>query len=655
MRHPAIEQEEVQTVQRRDLIKTLVAGVPALALGFRSSAQTSETGSADSSGAKPLRPSDLLGNISEVTVGTAAQPTPLASSYVSADADLNLMAAWALRHLVRNPRPALNYEPVFMVRPLHVPPAPVGHDPIVPGDTDCRMDWEFIYMREITGSQYGLDVQRKLRERILGYVQDDGLAWVTPGARMEGAVYGGKGVPEQKEAWPWTTGKILRSLSETYARTKDVDPKKLARKMFLALQRLASWDSGRAYFAGPPWHGNNQIGGGPAPAAALEPIVRYWETTGDEEALRFSVELAEGMIASTELEAPADSHSITSRLYVSPTGEFHGHMHSTLNSVWGVAHLGTVMGNSTYIEWAKRVYDYATQFGTETGWISAALWDNQVREQSETCATADMISLASWIAKAGFSDYWDHVERMFRNYVQPFQFFATPEYEAMYRELNKDNAESDIRAGLLRMKDLQGAVWGGPAPNDSINWIASSKQYGPYGTPFGIAALYGCCMAEGMRALYTVWSSVVTANERQEVFVNLSLNRDSELARVISSLPEQGRIDVIPRKAGVYFLRPPSWAPRSKVRVARAGREVPVEWGGPGLAYVQLKHVEPKEVLTLVYPLVTRKQVIGIWPTKPDLKITTRWNGNTVVDMEPRGKGLPVTFAKRGRLPPLEA
>jgi hypothetical protein len=641
-------------MQRRRFLKSLVVGTPALAMGLRAAAQTWNSGTDASQGTDAINHSGLFGSISDVTVQTVNRPTPLAPAYISPDADLSLMAAWALRHLVRNPRPALNYEPVFMVRPLHVPPAPEGHDPIVPGDTDCRMDWEFMYMREITGSRYGLDVQKALRQRILGYVQDDGLAWVTPGARMEGAVYGGKDVPQEKEAWPWTTGKILLSLSETYARTGDVASRKLARKMFLALQRLASWDSGRAYFAGHPWHGNDRIGGGPAPSAALEPIVRYWETTGDPEALKLSMDLADGMIASAELEAAADAHSITSRLYVSPSGEFHGHMHSTLNSVWGVAHLGTVQANSRYINWAKEVYDYAAQFGTGTGWMSAALWDNPVREQSETCATADMISLASLIARAGFSDYWDHVERMFRNYVQPFQFFATQEYEAMYRELNKDKGEAEVRAGLVRMGELQGALWGGPAPNDRINWIASSKQYGPYGTPFGIAALYGCCMAEGMRALYTVWSSVVTAN-REGIFVNLSLNRESEWARVISSLPEQGRIDVIPHKPGSYFLRTPSWAPRSKVRVARGGREIPVEWGGPGLGYVHLKAVQPKEVLTLVYPLVTQKQVIGIWPTKPDLKLTILWNGNTVNDMEPRGKGLPVRFSKREPVPPLQA
>ena len=121
-------------------------------------------------------------------------------------------------------------------------------------------------------------------------------------------------------------------------------------------------------------------------------------------------------------------------------------------------------------------------------------------------------------------------------------------------------------------------------------------------------------------------------------------------AKVISSLPERGRLDVIARKPGNYFLRPPAWAPRAQVRVLRGGGAVAVKWAGPALAYVNLQDVKPGEVLTLVYPLVTWKQVVGIWPTKPDLKFTIWWKGNTVIEMEPRGTGLPVDFA---HLPPV--
>jgi hypothetical protein len=62
--------------------------------------------------------------------------------------------------------------------------------------------------------------------------------------------------------------------------------------------------------------------------------------------------------------------------------------------------------------------------------------------------------------------------------------------------------------------------------------------------------------------------------------------------------------------------------------------------------------VKSGDDLTLTYPLVTFQQVWGNWPSNPDLKLTIQWKGNTVVAMEPKGKGLPIDFSN---LPPLPA
>ena len=77
--------------------------------------------------------------------------------------------------------------------------------------------------------------------------------------------------------------------------------------------------------------------------------------------------------------------------------------------------------------------------------MQAALWNDPVRELSETCATSDMVSVAFWIAQAGFPEYWDHVERALRNYLRPQQFFVTADYEALYRKVNADKSEKEKR------------------------------------------------------------------------------------------------------------------------------------------------------------------------------------------------------------------
>ena len=594
-----------------------------------------------------FHPSGLPGVISEVEVVPIPSLARLPRNPSSPDIDLKKMAGWAQRYLNRSPRPALQYEPVFYVRPMHVPPAPDGHDPIVPGDTDTRMDWEYRNMRSILDESEEGDVEKHLHARVLAYLHADGLAWVPPGHYMEGDVYAGAKVGPQEVVSTWATAKILRSLSEDYAQHPDNATRASARRVFVALRNLASWDSGRAYY---PFGSGAWLNGKwlkpQVPTAALEPIVTYWETTGDREALAFARSLADGLLADSELLPPANARLL-------PNGEFHGHMHSTLHAIWGVAHLGEALHDARYVTWAKQVYDYAAQFGPGTGWMQAALWDDGVRELSETCATSDMMSIASLLAQSGFPEYWDHVERDFRNYIRPQQFFVTSEYEQLYRKLNPTEPPAKIDAGLARMRDLQGADMGGPAPNDWINWIASAKQCGPYKTPYGCMALFGCCAPEGMRALYTTWQGIIK-HDKNRVLIHESLTRSSEWADVISSLPGEGRIDVIAHTAGEYLLRPPSWTQRKEVRLLRSGKEVrDFQWDGPGQAYVRVPNVRSGERLTLAYPIVKFKQVWGNWPSQPNLKLTILWAGNTVVDMTPHGRGLPINFGHLPAIPEL--
>src|SRR5262249_48656388 len=153
------------------------------------------------------------------------------------------------------------------------------------------------------------------------------------------------------------------------------------------------------------------------------------------------------------------------------------------------------------------------------------------------------------------------------------QFFVTPEYETLYRKLNNGVPEPQVEAGLAHMRDFQGSVMGGPAPNDRFNWIARAKECGPYATPYGCISLFGCCTPEGMRALHTAWAGVIAANG-PEILVNLSLSRKSQWADVISSAPQSGRIDVEPHARATYYLRPPSWSPRAGVRIFRKGKSV---------------------------------------------------------------------------------
>jgi hypothetical protein len=217
------------------------------------------------------------------------------------------------------------------------------------------------------------------------------------------------------------------------------------------------------------------------------------------------------------------------------------------------------------------------------------------------------------------------VERFVRNYCRESQFFVTPEYEALYRKVHEDDP---LRAeeGLRQVRDFQGGFVARLSPN-SLS-IGSSMN------------MMGCCPPEGMRALYVAWRSIVTESPKG-VFVNLCFHRDAPQARVVSFAPRTGRMTVAAKKNADFYLRPPSWAPRSRVRAYRGSTEVEPKWKGD---YVKFENAQSPEELTVTYPLVKFRQTVNV-AGRP---YTYRWVGNTVLSVEPPGEGLPL-FAKTPR------
>ncbi|MDZ4753245.1 MAG: hypothetical protein SGJ11_01955 [Phycisphaerae bacterium] len=616
-------------MRRRTFLQSLGAA-PAVALiqPVVAAAQEPQSPAPKPEGLPMSSISGITGTISAVTYhGThiAATVPTLAQGTPATDVDLKSMAGKAMNYLIHNPRKALDWEPVFQIKPLACPPAPHGHDPIVPGDTDCRMDWEYIYMREMSGSRDGLEVESGVRKRILDYVRSDGLAWVPPGHYMEGEVYAGA-TPEGEIASSWATAKIIRSLSETYVRTGDRTALDKARQMFVGLTKLAEWKQGRAIYEGGSggWRDGKWVKH-QHPVAAIEPLVRYWEVSGDDEALQFAIAVTEGLIET----APA--------LKIEPSGKFDGHMHSTLHGVWGVAHLGVAINQPRYLEWAKRVYDYATTQGIGTGWLAAATWNNEVRLLSEMCATSDLVSIASLLGQGGYPEYWDHLERYVRNMIVPSQFSMTPEYVALYRKTNAAKGKREVEQGLKRMRDFEGGFVAAPAPNSWVNWMPPTPQ-----SNGERMQMFGCCAPEGMRALHTAWSTV-TMRKGAETFVHTSLDRNSEHAKVVSFLPAQPRLTVIAKQAGDYLLRIPSWSDRDAVSVFRNGNRVALKWSGPALAYARFGQASAGEELTVCYPLAQFRQNVDFaFAGRPDLKFELDWSGNRVVGISPGARQLPM-------------
>jgi hypothetical protein len=271
--------------------------------------------------------------------------------------------------------------------------------------------------------------------------------------------------------------------------------------------------------------------------------------------------------------------------------------------------------------------------GTDWGWFPES--PNPHHPYSETCNTADMTDVALWLARAGYTEYWDHVERYVRNYTVQAQWFVTPEYEALYRDLHQDDP-AGAEEGLELMRAFNGGIHACLSPN-GMAWAKS---------PDGMNGM-GCCPPEGMRTIYTAWSNTVLETERG-IEVNLSFSRDHPAARVISFLPNDGRLTVIAKQRADYLLRPPSWTPRGEVKAYVDGQPVEPTWKRDHLLFAKAR---PGQELTITYPLVEATQILHV----ADQDYTYRWLGNTVLSVEPKNEWLPIFEQVPRKLPPLPA
>ena len=577
-----------------------------------------------------------------IAVEASAKVALLPADFASKDIDLKRMAGWAMNYLIRTPRAELNYEPVFQCHPLKCPPIPVGQDPVVSCDTDARMDWEWYYMREITGSDQGKDVEAAFHRRIRDYIGPDGRVWATPGAFNENDIHGKEAGAQDRIVHIWGATKILKSLAEDYQRTKRPESKELAQKVMRALKKLAVWDDQkRCWFAcgmGALRDDGSVIPNGwnVQPAPIVEPLVSYYLATQDPEGLEFAKAYAQGMMDNCQPGAiQFDKHGVASGGF-----GFGPHAHATMHAVWGVAHLSLVTGEQKYLDFAAGTFGWLLARGPGTGWFPAGP-DNC----SETCAISDMISLAALLARGGHPEYFDYLERYLRNYISNLQFFVTPEFEAYYRKLNAAAGAENIQKGLETLRKFQGGVIGGSGLNDYENTLLG-----------GVSGfeMYGCCAPEGMRAVYTAWGNTIDRLPESKlgpagVYVNLSLGRDSKWGRVVSFFPDQGRLTV---KAGVkdtFFLRPPHWAPREQVHAFVGVRSVAPQWSG---AYVRFDGVNPGDEVTITYPLLAfTHEVEGLWKGTPNLKLKFQWLGNMVVSSDPAATLTPLFTGKPRQLP----
>ncbi len=493
------------------------------------------------------------------------------------------------------------------------------------------MDWQYAHMREMAGEKEAEAIERGVRARVRGYQHDDDhLCWINPGAYV--------GEPVDGE-WvgTWTTAKLLYSLANEFQRTADRAVRQRARQTFLALKGLALWDGPRAYYPGlAPYKNGEWLRTGWCADHSrnypfiVEPCVRYYEATADAEALDFAKAVTEGFLAGSQKDQR--------ELRVDPrTGAFQGHTHIHTHAAWGVAHLGAILNEPRYLDWAGKVYEFVLSQGTDYGWYPESMPPSG---RAEVCAVGDMTSLASWLARGGRPHYWDHVERTVRNELRRAQFSLTPQFLRLFREIHKDKPQNVVERAIRELRRLEGGFVAQPTFND---WVAypDNPKLGTPGMNNNGVQMMGCCPPEGMRGLWEAWCGVVS-EQADAILVNMTITRDHPAAKIEAFAPNDGGLRVIVRRPGKFLLRSPSWVDRESVCLTRNGSDASVTWDGPAKAYVCCLNATAGETLSLRWPTPVFQQRFVPQNVPGNQPLVVGWTGNRVDRVEPQGKYLPM-------------
>lgn len=564
-------------------------------------------------------------------------------------------------------------------------PAPaISHCQWDLGDCTGRAVTDWTFLREMVGdSRTGAEVERGQKELLLSLLNaETGLVFTPELSDAPGKKY---------YYHLWDQGRTLRALVHWHRSLEDEPAQKVEigqriERMIDGLTALGvhgkdgSWgeyevftsdiyinNEPRPSEAFSPEAGNIWAWGG----QLIEPLVEWFEATGEERALRFAMGLANGTLSGRQ----SDGHTgkVKRALEFGEDGSFTAHFHNRVSVVLGIVKLAeTLYKKGEHAEGlkllsrAKRIYDWIfdparnINAAGSYGWFPESMQadGNRARVLSETCCTADMIELAAELAKASRLDpslsdlarLWDDVERFTLNGLMKAQFSVSPEYEkvlARTMEVAGSPAErtKKIKAAIELAYRMDGSFWDVFYPNG----VQITR-----GTNTPLLTVGGCCSYSGVRGLYGCWKNIIS-KEGRELFVHMSLTRDSEWAKIRSYLPDRGRLDVTILDACNLHYRIPVWVDSQTVTVEVNQKPIHPSRDERNQGYLLVPGLRKNDLLSVSYPVskrVTKEKIggnnqgagmdAGSCDPKEKIEYTISWAGNTVISIEPQGKLLPL-------------
>jgi hypothetical protein len=506
--------------------------------------------------------------------------------------------------------PGQRYRPFFALD-LSKRAAPVLHHDVWDWiDMTSRTVEGFARLRLLTGTTDARMEESAVRELLLSRQGEDGLLWNGYSDVNNG--YGSEVV----EVFSQSRGML--ALTTWYALSGSAALESVLERMVRALDEMAVREYGTARYPGTQWRGG-WLDYTNMPEYAPEGRAK-WGLGALVALPLFEYHLRGGSPLARQLASELLAYFADVSGLVAPSGEFHGHVHA--EGYAGLASAAVyeawLTGRDDRLQWANRVYVWIRDHATHYGWFPDAMllaekhywyWYNVpwLPPTCETCALADVIQLAVLLARAGYAEYWDDVERFGRNQLLASQF---PDANTFLPREVRDSRGARAMAGSFGSATL---------PTTLLGHLVTGAD----------PIVEGCCTGSGARALHLLWEH--TAEDRPDgLYVHLGFSSSLPAAELVGFEPYEGRREVHLREPRRVLIRlPDAAAPDQAALWVDGVRREPI-WRG---AYADAGSLGRGQVVALTYPLPTVSDHLEV----NRQMLTARWKGSTVLEVLPDG------------------
>lgn len=530
---------------------------------------------------------------------------------VPATLDLREHAEASINFLTRAPDRKQGFLPYFWTFFGEGPPE-LRHNHWDYCENPGRNLYGLVAARQVSGSLEGVKEERLYEKEIYSRMREagHGLTWrpaYSPFIRT-------RGIPEMNL---WDNRSQFMGLMSLYMQYEEPEVRAKLESMLDGLERYGIRKGKYFYFEredillGHRVNRNHDPRVGQHSTGWITPLIEYWKLTGSQRAR----DMATGLSNFT-----MDYHQTSVR-----PGCVVGisNVHGALFALAGVIRTATVIGDTEKLEWARGLVDYAAEnLASDFGWVQEKEdkeWmGSEDSRSTESCAIVDMIQCALLLADAGYTEYWDLVERYVRNYFVEAQLMESGWMKSPgVREDNVQSSWTDVA------ERVRGCFVGWGAPNDWVNTTGRLRN-----------AIQNCCAPHGSWATFLVWKRLVQ-QDSTGLRVNMALNTEHPGCRVASYLPYKGRVDVVIYEGAPLKVRVPDGVENSEVSVTVNGVPASISWDGD---YVSLAGTAQFDTVSVRWPQKYTTTTEEIDRTT----YTVEWKGRTVVGIDPPGTVRPL-------------